>query len=36
VTSVRTEREYAQARATMDALLDEIGDDERHQVATGL
>jgi HTH-type transcriptional regulator/antitoxin HigA len=33
VTSVRTEREYARARATMDALLDEIGDDERHPLA---
>jgi HTH-type transcriptional regulator/antitoxin HigA len=33
VTSVRSEREYARARATMDALLDEIGDDERHPLA---
>jgi HTH-type transcriptional regulator/antitoxin HigA len=33
VTSVRTEREYARARATMDALLDAIGDDERHPLA---
>ena len=33
VTSVRTEREYARARATMDALLAAIGDDERHPLA---
>jgi HTH-type transcriptional regulator/antitoxin HigA len=33
VTSVRTKREYAQARATMDALLDAIGDDESHPLA---
>ena len=33
VTSVRTEREYARARATMDALLDAIGDDESHPLA---
>jgi HTH-type transcriptional regulator / antitoxin HigA len=25
--------DYAQARATIDALLDEIGDDERHPLA---
>lgn len=30
VTSVRTAREYARARATINALLDAIGDDERH------
>ena len=33
VTSVRTEREYARARATMDALLDGIGDDESQPLA---
>jgi HTH-type transcriptional regulator/antitoxin HigA len=33
VTSVHTEAEYARARATMDALLDEIGDDESHPLA---
>ena len=33
VTSVRTEREYARARATMDALLDAIGDDESQPLA---
>lgn len=33
VTSVRTEEDYAQARATIDALLDEIGDDESHPLA---
>jgi len=33
VTSVRTERDYARARATMDALLDAIGDDESHPLA---
>jgi hypothetical protein len=26
VTAVRTEEDYAQARATIDALLDEVGD----------
>lgn len=30
VTSVRTKKDYAQARATIDALLDEVGDDESH------
>ena len=30
VTSVRTEADYAQARATIDALLDEVGDNETH------
>ena len=30
VTSVRTEEDYAQARATIDTLLDEVGDDENH------
>lgn len=33
VTSVRTEEEYAQARATVDVLLDEIGDNENHPLA---
>jgi HTH-type transcriptional regulator/antitoxin HigA len=30
VTSVRPEDDYAQARATIEVLLDEIGDDETH------
>jgi HTH-type transcriptional regulator/antitoxin HigA len=33
VTSVRTEGEYARARATIEALLDEVGDDEGHPLA---
>jgi HTH-type transcriptional regulator/antitoxin HigA len=33
VTSVRTEEDYAQARATIEVLLDEIGDDESHPLA---
>jgi len=33
VTSVRTEEDYAQARATIEILLDEIGDDESHPLA---
>ena len=33
VTSVRTEKDYAQARATIDALLDEVGDNESHALA---
>lgn len=33
VTSVRTEEDYAQTRATMDALLDVVGDDEDHPLA---
>lgn len=33
VTSVRTESDYARARATIDVLLDEIGDDEYHPLA---
>jgi len=33
VTSVRTENDYAQVRATIDVLLDEIGDDENHPLA---
>lgn len=33
VTSVRTDDDYAQARATIDALVDEIGEDENHPLA---
>jgi HTH-type transcriptional regulator/antitoxin HigA len=33
VTSVRTEEDYAQARATIEVLLDEIGDNEKHALA---
>ncbi len=33
VTVVRTEADYAQAIATINALLDEIGDDETHPLA---
>jgi HTH-type transcriptional regulator/antitoxin HigA len=33
VTSVRTEEDYAQARATIDALVENIGDDEDHPLA---
>jgi HTH-type transcriptional regulator/antitoxin HigA len=33
VTSVRTEEDYAQARATIDALLDEVRDNESHPLA---
>lgn len=33
VTSVCTEGDYAQAQATVDALLDEIGDNEAHPLA---
>lgn len=33
VTSVRSEHDYAQARETIDVLLDEIGDDENHPLA---
>ena len=33
VTSVRSEQDYAQARATIEVLLDEIGDDETHPLA---
>ena len=33
VTSVRTKGDYAQARATIDALLDEVGDNESHPLA---
>ncbi len=30
VTSVRTMKDYAQARATIEVLLDEVGDNENH------
>lgn len=33
VTSVRTDEDYAQASATIDALLDEVGDNESHPLA---
>ncbi len=33
ITSVRTEEDYAQARATVEILLDKIGDDESHPLA---
>ncbi len=33
VTTVRTKRDYAQVRATIDTLLDEVGDDENHPLA---
>ena len=33
VTVVRTEADYAQARATIDALLDEVCDNESHPLA---
>ena len=33
VTSVHTEGDYAQARATIDTLLDEVGDNESHPLA---
>lgn len=33
VTSVHTEGDYAQARATIDAPLEEIGDNESHPLA---
>ena len=33
VTSVRTKKDYAQARATIDVLLDEVGDNESHPLA---
>lgn len=33
VTSVRTKEDYAQARATIEVLLDEIGDNENHPLA---
>lgn len=33
VTSVRTEEDYARARAIIELLLDEIGDEESHPLA---
>jgi HTH-type transcriptional regulator/antitoxin HigA len=33
VTSVHTDEDYAQVRATIDALLDEVGDNENHPLA---
>jgi HTH-type transcriptional regulator/antitoxin HigA len=33
VTSVHSGEDYAQARATIEVLLDEIGDDEHHPLA---
>lgn len=33
VTSVRTEEDYAQAHATIDVLLNEVGDNENHPLA---
>lgn len=33
VTAVHSKKDYAQARATIDALLDEVGDDESHPLA---
>lgn len=33
VTSVHSEEDYTQARATIDVLLDEIGDNENHPLA---
>jgi HTH-type transcriptional regulator/antitoxin HigA len=33
VTSVHTEGDYAQARATIDALLEVVGDNENHPLA---
>jgi HTH-type transcriptional regulator/antitoxin HigA len=33
VTSVRTEDDYAQARATIDVLVEEVGDNEDHPLA---
>jgi HTH-type transcriptional regulator / antitoxin HigA len=33
VTTVHTEEDYAQARATIEVLLDEIGDNESHPLA---
>ena len=33
ITSIRTEADYAQALAMIDALLDEAGDDEDHPLA---
>ncbi|MFA6984679.1 MAG: helix-turn-helix domain-containing protein [Arenimonas sp.] len=33
VTSVRTEADYRRARATIESLLDQVGDDETHPLA---
>ena len=33
VTSVRTKEDYARARATIDAMLEEVGDNEGHPLA---
>ena len=33
VTAVRTDDDYAQVRATIDVLVDEIGEDENHPLA---
>ena len=33
VTAVRTDADYAQARATIEALLDQVGDDANHPLA---
>ncbi len=33
MTAVHTEGDYAQARAKIDALLDEVGDNESHLLA---
>lgn len=33
VTAVRTKKDYAQVRATIDALLDVVGDNESHPLA---
>ena len=33
VTSVRTKTDYARAMATINSLLDEVGDDENHPLA---
>lgn len=33
VTSVHSEQDYGQARATIEVLLDEIGDNENHPLA---
>lgn len=33
VTSVRTDEDYAQAHATIEILLDEVGDNENHPLA---
>lgn len=33
VTAVRSKKDYAQVRGTIDALLDEVGDNENHPLA---